>query len=75
MGIGESPPVLTLKTGGNIMSKRWITLLLVFCLVLSNIAPAAGAVSFGPSNGAGGSSSGIFDGLIDAAEKLLGISL
>ena len=57
------------------MSKRWITLLLVFCLVLSNIAPAAGAVSFGPSNGAGGSSSGIFDGLIDAAEKLLGISL
>ena len=57
------------------MSKRWITLLLVFCLVLGNIAPAAGAVTFGPSNGKGGSSSGIFDGLVDAAEKLLGITL
>ena len=57
------------------MSKRWITYLLVFCLVLGNLAPAAGAVSFGPSNGAGGSGSGIFGGLVDAAEKLLGISL
>ena len=54
-------------------SKRWITLLLVFCLVLGNLAPAAGAVTFGPEEGAGGS--GWFDGLVDAAENLLGISL
>ena len=53
-------------------SKRWITLLLVLSLVLGNIAPVAGAVSFGPEGGKG---AGIFDGLVSAAEKLLGISL
>ncbi len=54
-------------------SKKWITLLLVFCLVLGNLAPAAGAVSFGPESGASGN--GVFDGLLDAAEKLFGITL
>ena len=56
-------------------SKRWITLLLVFCLVMGNIAPAAGAVTFGPDGGAGGSSSGWFDGLLDTVEKMFGITL
>ena len=32
-------------------SKKWITLLLVLSLVLGNIAPAAGAVTFGPDGG------------------------
>ena len=54
-------------------SKRWITLLLVLSLVLGNIAPAAGAVTFGPEGGK--PNYGIFDGLVDAAEKLLGITL
>ena len=53
--------------------KKWITLLLVFCMVLGNIAPAAGAVTFGPENGAAGNA--VIDGLLDAAEKILGISL
>ncbi len=55
--------------------KKWITLLLVFCLVLGNIAPAAGAVTFGPEGGVGGNGSGWFDGLLESAEKLLGINL
>ena len=54
-------------------TKRWITLLLVFCLVLGNLAPAAGAVTFGPKDGTSGG--GVFDGLVDAAERLLGITL
>ena len=54
-------------------SKKWITLLLVLSLVLGNIAPAAGAVTFGPDGGK--PNYGIFDGLVGAAEKLLGITL
>ena len=56
-------------------SKRLITLLLVLSLVLGNLAPAAGAVTFGPEGGKGSSGSGWFDGLLDSAEKLFGISL
>ncbi len=55
-------------------SKRWITLVLVFCLVLGNIAPAAGAVSFGPESGKT-PGRGVIDGLLSAAEKVLGIKL
>ena len=67
-------PGTKFKTGGNIMnSKRWITLLLVICLVLGNIAPAAGAVTFGPADGVSGKD--VISGLLDAAEKVLGITL
>ncbi len=55
-------------------SKRWITFLLVFCLVLGNIAPAAGAVSVGAGSGVA-PNRGVIDGLLDAAEKVLGITL
>ena len=52
--------------------RRWITLLLVFCLVLGNIAPAANAVTIGPESG---KASSLKDMLLDAGEKLGIISL
>ena len=51
--------------------KRWITLLLVLCMLLGNIAPAANAVSIAPENSKGSS---LKDLLLSAGEKL-GISL
>ncbi len=55
--------------------KRWITLLLVFCLVLGNLAPAAGAVTFGPEGGVSANDTQKADKLVSAMEKVLGISL
>jgi hypothetical protein len=54
--------------------KRWITLLLVFCLVLSGIAPAANAVHIAGKENATGSNSGWFKDLIASAGKLLGFN-
>ena len=51
--------------------KRWITLLLVFCMLLSGLAPAANAVTIAPEGGKTGS---LKDMLLSAGEKL-GISL
>ena len=55
--------------------KKWITLLLVFCLVLGNLAPAAGAITFGPEGGVSAEDTQKADKLVSAFEKLLGISL
>ena len=52
--------------------KRWITLLLVFCMLLSGIAPAANAVTVSAE---GGVASSLRDLLLDAGEALGFISL
>ena len=55
-------------------SKKLITLLLVFCLVLSGIAPAANAVHVAGKDNATGSNSGWFQDLIASAGKVLGFN-
>ena len=54
-------------------SKRWITLLLVFCLVLSGIAPAANAVSVSASDSVTGGKSNWFKDLMASAGEALGL--
>ena len=53
--------------------KRWITLLLVFCLVLSGIAPAANAVRISASDSVTGSNSNWFKDLMISAGEALGL--
>ena len=54
-------------------SKRWITLLLVFCLVLSGIAPAANAVRISGEDSVTNSQSNWFKDLLISAGDALGI--
>lgn len=54
-------------------SKRWITLLLVFCLVLSGIAPAANAVRVASADSVTGGTSNWFKDLMVSAGEALGL--
>ncbi len=54
-------------------SKRWITLLLVFCLVLSGIAPAANAVRISATDSITGGTSNWFQDLMVSAGEALGL--
>ncbi len=54
-------------------SKKWITLLLVFCLVLSGIAPAANAVRVSINDSTTGGTSNWFKDLMVSAGEALGL--